>query len=336
MSKGHRRWRLPLLLLGVLVPLLGGFALWHSDLFRQCGFFDRTFETSGCVARLTPAGWHPPALGGAVWPTPEALVLFDNVGGDLGSDAPDSATAADDDAPDRRVDLVRVDPTTGQTIDRIGLPIVAAEAVVFSPDGTEALLSTMAQVPSTPAGGNHIGVSTIDGSVVATTSDVTPVADRSLVGAAPYRTRYVPGTDDLMVGFNEGLRLPLALFDRTTGARIRDFGDETFGYGDGANPSDQHLFFAVSAGGDRLAAVHTDPPRSEGVDAVIRVWRIADGVELATFQIPETFRTHERSLFLSPDGTFVGVTTTGPDTQWPILGAGASHGVTMFRVPETR
>ena len=76
------------------------------------------------------------------------------------------------------------------------------------------------------------------------------------------------------------------------------------------------------------------PPRSEGVDAVIRVWRISDGAELATFHVPAAFNTDRWSLFLSPDGDFVGVTTTGPNTEWPIFGAGASPGVTIFRVPQ--
>ena len=85
MAVRRRRLHLPVLLLGLIALLLGGFALWQGSLFRQCGFFDRTFETSGCVARLTPDGWHPPALGGIAWPTPEALVLFDNVGSGSGS-----------------------------------------------------------------------------------------------------------------------------------------------------------------------------------------------------------------------------------------------------------
>ena len=331
------RLRYPLVVVGLVALTIGGLALWQSGPFGQCGVLDRSFGRSGCIARLAPDGWNPPGLGSIVWPTHDALVIFDNVPADWpGEEHRGPSPVTDGSSPERWVDLVKLDPATGEQIDRVRLPIAVADWAYAGPDGTQAVLASAGMFASNAAGGNSIVVSTIDGSVLAMPSEVTHGPDHRLIEeVVSTRTRrLVPGTDDRIVSLNEGLQMPLALFDRETDAKIRDFGDATFGYRDRSPFYYSHLDFRISADGSRLALIHTNPPASVGADAVIRVWRIADGVELASFQIPTPFRTERTSLFLSPDGGFVGVRTFGPNSGWPIFGTGPTQGIHVFRVPE--
>ena len=327
----------PLVIVGLIGLAVGGVALWQSSLFLQCGPFDRAVGHSGCVARITPEGWNPPTIGGAAWPTADSLAVFDNVPADWpGEDHSGPVSPEYGGDPERWVDLVTLDPMTGAQTDRVRLPIAVAAFAHTGMDGTQAVLASGGMFASTPAGGNDIAVSTIDGSVLAMPATMTIGMDHDLIGdeLPTYEEQLVPGVDDRIVRFNDVLEMPLALFDRETGAKIHDFGDSTFGYGDPAPMYTVHLHFEISADGNRLALIHTNPPASVGAGAVIRVWDITDGTELASFHLSSAFDTGSRPLVLSPDGSFVGVRTYGPDTRWPILGGSPSHGIHIFRVPE--